>query len=228
MSLQSIINLAETIKVNRRKVIGLQYSRNEIARTSELTTRNPWRFSVRVSALLHYDSAATRTILEELDRIDRKTPETVSFSNQSWMFGYNGQMNASERDAITVVRLGGTGYAYNELVVQNLPVVGPRSLSTAILFEKGDAIQIDGIPHPFTVTSRVLRGSGSSVTLPLHRFSFLDPADCAGQNIKIGNDVEFRVLCVNMPTYSIVPGGRGGAVQFDDTFELYEHTGSVV
>ena len=228
MSLQSIINLAETVKINRRKVVGLQYTRNEIARTSELITRNPWRFTVSVSALLPYDTAATRSILEQLDKIDRKTPETVTFSHISWMFGYNGQMNASEQAAIRVVRLGGGSNAYNELEVDGLPVVGPRALPTAILFEKGDAVQVAGQPYPFTVTSRVLRGSGNSVVLPLHRYSFLDPADCVDQQLIIGSSVSFNVLCTNMPTYSIIPGGRGGVVRFDDDFELYEYTGSVV
>jgi len=228
MSIQSIINIAETLTINRRKVVGIQYSRNEIARTSELTTRNPWKFNLKISAVLPYDQPATRIILEELDKIDRKIPEVVNFSHIPWMFNYNGAMNTSERAAIRVVRLGGSGYAYNELVVDGLPTVGPRTLPEAVLFEKGDFVQVAGQPYPFTVTARVLRGSGSTVTLPLHRFSFLDPADCVDQALVIGNGVNFNVFCINMPTYTVIPGGRGGLIQFDDEFNLFEYTGSVV
>lgn len=228
MSLQSIINLAETVKINRRKIIGIQYSRNQVAKTSELVGRNPWRMAVKVSAMLAYDTIPVRRILEELDRIDRKIPEVITFSDSSslsWMLAYKGAMSASELSGLAVVRLGGTGYAYNEMVVTGLPTVGTRSLPTAVMFEAGDFVQVAGLPYPFTVTQQVLRGEGSTVTLTLHRESFLDPAECAGQDLLVGNAVSFNMLCANMPTYSFVANNR---IQFDDTFELYEYTGTIV
>ena len=99
MSIQSIINIAESIQINRRKVIGIQYTRNEIARVSELVTRNPWRMTVQVSALLDYRNTNVRALLEELDRLDRKIPEEITFANNSrlaWMFAYQGNLTPSE------------------------------------------------------------------------------------------------------------------------------------
>lgn len=236
MSLQSIINVAETISFNRRKLIGVQYTRNEIVKTSELVGRNPWRMTVKVSALLPYGSTETRNILEGLDKIDRKIPETISFNPSlgaagglSWMLDYRGAMSNSELSMLIVDRLGGDGYDYNQMVVSGLPQAGPRSVSTAVLFEAGDFVQVDGLPYPFTVVNRVTRGIGNTVTLTLHRNSFLNPSECAGQGLKVGNQVSFNMVCVNMPTYTVQPGAQqGGYITFDDNFQLYEYTGTLL
>ena len=62
MSLQTIINNADTVKINRRRMVGIQMSRNEIAYTSETPTRNPWQLTVKVSKLFRYEQA--RAMLE--------------------------------------------------------------------------------------------------------------------------------------------------------------------
>lgn len=228
MSLQSIINIADTLKINRRKVIGIQYTRNEIARVSELVTRNPWRMSVQVSAILRYDLPATRALLEELDRLDRKIPEEIKFSanpNLSWMFSYQGVLSSSDRTALRVQRFGGSGYAYNELVLTGLPTTGPASLANAVLFRKGDIIQISGYPYPFTVqNTQVLRGTGNTITITTHRENFIDDS-VANTGVVIGPDVEFNMFCTNMPTYTLVGKNQ---VQFDGAFELYEYTGTIL
>jgi hypothetical protein len=228
MSLQSIINIADTLQINRRKVIGVQFTRNEIARVSETPTRNPWRMSVNVSAILRYDLPATRAVLEELDRIDRRIPQEISFGanpNLAWMFAYQGNLTPSERTALIVQRFGGVGYAYNELVLTGLPTVGPNSLPGAVMFRKGDIIQISGQPYPFTVqNTQVLRGSGNTISITTHRENFIDDS-VANSTVVVGPNVEFNMFCTNMPTYTFVGKNQ---VQFDGQFDLYEYTGTIL
>ena len=228
MSIQSIINIAETIQINRRKVVGIQYTRNEIARVSELVTRNPWRMTVQVSALLDYSNSTVRAVLEELDRKDRKLPEEITFADNpklSWMFAYQGALTSAERSALRVQSFGGGGLAYNSLVLTGLPTTGPNSLPSAVLFRKGDIIQVGGYPYPFTVqNTTVLRGSSNTVSITTHRENFISTS-LVNASVVIGPSVEFNMLCTNMPTYTFV---NKNLVKFDSSFELYEYTGTVL
>lgn len=219
MGLQTIINLADSITINRRKVVGVQYTRNEIARISEQPTRNPWRFTVNVSAMLPYENY--RSLLEELDYLDRSIPEEITFSNNpklSWMLAYQGDMIQNQRDNILVQSFNNT-----LLVLNTLPDLSPG----AVLFKAGDFIQINNYPYPFTVVNTVLRGSGTTVAVTTHRGNFITDNAYLSQ-IRVGNQVKFKVFCPNMPTYTLVPGGRTALIKFDGAFELYEHTGDQV
>ena len=228
MSIQSVINIAESIQINRRKVVGVQITRNEIARVSELLTRNPWRMTVKVSALLNYDSPTVRALLEELDRKDRKLPQVITFSGNSglsWMFRYQGSMTAAEINALRIQRFGSAEHDYNELVLTNLPSAGSNSLPGAVLFRKGDILQVAGYPYPFTVqNATVLRGSSNTVTITTHRENFIDDS-VVNSSITVGNQVSFNMLCINMPTYTFVNKNQ---VQFDSDFDLFEYTGTIL
>lgn len=221
MSLQTIIDLAETIKINRRKVSGIQYTRSEIVRTSETPTRNPWKFTVTVNARLPYSAA--RALLESLDKMDKVVPEEITFSNSpglDWVFKYRGVMTNGQINDLLVEKFGDATSSYSELVLQNLPQLS----ANAVLFRAGDVIQIDSYPYPFSITEDVLRGTASTVVLKTHRPNFIKD-DLSMRGVLVGNDVRFKLLCTNMPTYTIMPGQL---VQFDSEFQLYEHTGNEI
>jgi hypothetical protein len=219
MSLQTIINYAESITINRRKVAGIQFTRNQIARVNSLVTRNPWRFTVKMPALLQY--AESRELIETLDKIDRITPQEITFSDvagQSFMFAYQGDMNATQRNAVTIASFSGKTLTLNV----------PATLGIgAVIFEAGDVIQIIGYPYPFSVESQVVKAAGSTVSVTVHRGNFFDPTEdpVTGLTLVYGNAVTFNMLCTNMPTYTIIPGPY---VQFDSDFELYEFTGTIL
>jgi len=217
MSLQSVINLAETITFDRRRVVGIQYSRNEIVYRSETPTRNPWRLTVKVSAALPYENA--RQIIEEIDRLDRSQPEVIDLA-ATGLLAYQGQLSAGQRAPITVQSFTGTN-----LVLTDLPAIAGSVTSSTVVFAKGDFIQIEDKYYPFTVTSPVLRGSGTSITVPVHRPNFISDS-VVGSNIAVGASCQFNVICVNMPTYTVSPGGRSGIITFNDDFQLYESTGA--
>lgn len=218
MSLQTVLNMAESIQLNRRRAVGIQYTRNEIVRVSETPTRNPWRLTVKVSAPMRYEDA--RAVIEQIDITDRSDPETIVFSNANYLFGYQGSMNTTNISDLTVSSFSGTN-----LVLTNLPTFGAASVEGSTLFKKGDFIQIENHPYPFTITNDVLRGSGSVVTATVHRANFIS-SSVAGSGVLVGNDVEWSVICTNMPTYTISPGGSTALVTWDGDFELFEYTGN--
>jgi hypothetical protein len=213
MSIQSVINLAGSIKFDRRRVVGVQYSRNEIAYRSETPTRNPWRLTVDVNAVIPY--ANVRSIIEELDRKDRTIPEVVNLAN-SRLLTYQGGLSAGNRAGITVQSFTGTN-----LVLNNLPSVS----SSTVILSKGDFIQIANKYYPFTSTSDVLRGSGTSVAVTTHRANFISDS-VVGSALAYGASCQFNLFCPNMPTYTVIPGGSGNLIKFDGSFELVESTGT--
>ena len=66
--LQTIINKCNALNIDRRKVVGIQITRNEIARTSETPTFNPWRMTLTMPASLPYQT--NRDLIEALDTLD--------------------------------------------------------------------------------------------------------------------------------------------------------------
>jgi hypothetical protein len=208
--------------INRRKVLGIQYSRSEIAKVDETVTRNPWKFTLTVPAMLNYRDA--RGLIEEIDYLDRRYAETVSFSTStgassglSYMFEYQGALTPGQLSGITVQSWTGT-----QLVLNNLPTVG----STTEMFVKGDFIQVATLPYPTTVVNTVLRGVGSTITLQTHRPNFMG-SSVNGKSLVVGNAVQFRVFCNDTPSYKINPGGSTALVNWSGPFTLHEYTGEV-
>ena len=100
--LQTIIDKCNGLNINRRNVVGIQITRNEIPRTSFTPTKNPWRFTLDMPNSIRYSEG--RALMEDLDRLDRYLPETITFSNNpkfSWMFDYQGAMTPVQIAGIT-------------------------------------------------------------------------------------------------------------------------------
>jgi hypothetical protein len=223
--LQSIINASNGLMIDRRKMVGIQYTRNEIPRVSQTPTCNPWKFTLELPTSYRYNEA--RSLMEALDTLDRTTPEVITFSQNGkldWIFRYQGVMNTTQRNAISVQSFIG-----DQLVLQNLPVLA----STKVLFEPNDLIQIGTHYYPFTSTTQILRGTGSTVTVTTNRPNIITD-NVVGNGITVGNSCKFTMFCPNMPTYKLIPGGYqktngvlvGNAlIEFTDAFQLYEFVG---
>ena len=224
--LQTIINSANALTIDRRKVVGVQITRNEIPRTSLTPTKQPWRFKVTVpNRLRYYDN---RDLLEALDTIDRYTPQTVTFANNgllNWIFRYQGAMSGAQINAMTVQSFVG-----NQLILTGLPAVAAGT----VLFYPNDLIQIGNYTYPFTSVGTVTRGGGSTVTVTTNRPNILT-ASVTGLGITVGVDCTFYMFCPNMPTYKLIPGGyvssgsttlNNALIEFSDDFVFYEYVGT--
>ena len=228
--LQTIINASNGLLIDRRKVVGIQYTRNEIPRVSQTPTKNPWKFTLDVPNSFRYSEG--RALMEALDTLDRTTPQVVTFSNLTafnWMFRYQGAMTSGQLATITVTSWVGTTLTLN--------VSGITAASTAVIFQPNDLIQIGAsnqYPYPITSTTQVLRGSGSTVTVTTSRPNILT-GTLTGLGIIVGNNCQFNMFCPNMPTYKLIVGGYVGngttttnnaLLEFSDNFVLYEFVGT--
>jgi len=228
--LQTIIDNCNGMEINRRKVVGIQITRNEIPRVSTTPTKNPWKFSLDMPSSFSYSDA--RQLMEALDTLDRTGYEDITFSNNSclnWIFKYQGTLAQSQLAGLVV-----NDFTGNTLTLGNLPPIA----ATRVMFEPNDLIQINGFPYPFTSTTQVIRGSGSTVTVTTHRPNIITggSATVAGRSLIVGNACQFRLFCPNMPVYKLVPGGTkystGGTrisnalIEWSDAFELYEYVGT--
>lgn len=227
--LQSIINASNGLNIDRRKMVGIQYTRNEIPRVSQTPTRNPWKFTLDMPSSYRYNDA--RSLMEQLDTLDRTTPQVITFSENGkldWIFRYQGSMTTGQISTVTVQSFVG-----NQLVLTGLPAVGAGT----VLFQPNDLIQIGspGVhPYPFTSTTQVLRGTSGTVTITTNRPNILT-GTLTGLSIIVGNNCQFNMFCPNMPTYKLIVGGYqksgntlvGNAlIEFTDSFMLYEFVGT--
>jgi hypothetical protein len=224
--LQDIINKASTISIDRRKVVGIQVTRNEIPRTSLTPTRNPWRFTIEMPPVLSWWD--NRELVEYLDNLDRYSPQTVSFNNSciQWIFRYQGVMTQSQVNGLTVQSFNGT-----QLTLQGLNAVGITNGTT--MFLANDLLQIGANPYPFTVTSTSVVATGANtVTLTVNRPNFI--TSVVGSGITVGPNCQFNLFCPNMPTYKLIPGNyfkvqntviNNARIEFSDVFQLYEWVG---
>lgn len=224
--LQTIIDNCNGLQIDRRKVVGIQITRNEVPRTSVTPTFQPWRMTLDMPSSFRYSEA--RSLMEALDTLDRNTPEVITFSNNSklsWIFRYQGSMSTAQINAITV-----DSFVGDQLVLTNLPAIA----STRVLFEPNDLIQIGNNTFPFTSTTQVTRGTGSNVTITTNRPNIIT-SSIVGDGITVGNDCEFYMFCPNMPTYKLIPGGylktngvtiNNALIEFSDSFQLYEWVGA--
>jgi hypothetical protein len=228
--IQTILNYCNGLNIDRRRVVGIQFTRNEIPRVSATPTKNPWKFTLDMPNRFKYYEA--RDLMESLDLLDRITPEIITFSNLpqlNWIFRYQGAMTTAQLNTITV-----TSFVGNQLT---LNVSGVTAASTAVLFKPNDLIQIGSLneyPYPFTSTTQILRGTGSTVVVTTNRPNILTGV-LTGEGIIVGNTCQFNMFCPNMPTYKLIPGGQamsGSSVinnallEFSDAFQLYEYVGA--
>lgn len=228
--LQTIINACDAISIDRRKVVGIQFTRNEEPRTTQTPTLNPWKFTIGVPNSFRYNEA--RGLIEALDHLDRITPEIISFGanpRANWIFRYQGSMSTNQINNITV-----NSYTGTTLVLANLPAV-PAS---RVLFEPNDLIQIgevDEHPFPFTSVNQVLRGTGSTVTVETSRPNIISTST-VGSGIIVGANCQFKVFSPNMPTYKLYPGGykkinnnvvNNAYIEWSDDFVFYEYVSDV-
>lgn len=227
MSLQAIWNFSSALTINKRKLVGIQFVRNQDPKTDLTVTKNPWRFA------LTYPGRPwnlMRGTLEALDALDRYQPQTIQIgqnSNFAWLYAYQG-------DATSTAGFTVTSFVGNQLVLGNL--TGAGLTNGEYVFRSGDMVQIgtggNAKPYPYTIVSDVVFTGASTVTCTTHRPN-ITTSSVAGLNINVGPQCLISVFCPNLPTYSLVPGAyaasagsivNNGIVQFDDQFQLYEWT----
>jgi hypothetical protein len=212
MSFQTIFNIQQNMSVNNRRMVGQQVSRGGQVRVAQYLTAVPWVFTVMPHNYLYYPQA--RDIIQAIDNKDRQIPETITFNNAnlSWFTAYQGDLTTPQVNALTLASVPPANSTI--ITVGNLPAV----TSSTIIFEPGDFLQL-GI-YPYKVTTQVLRGSGSTVSVTLHRPVIGTPS--TGTLTAVGANCTFYLLAESCPTYTLNPMTNGAFVQWDSAFVFRE------
>lgn len=216
MSLQVVINNAASISFTRRKVVGQTISRSGHVKIGSIASNVPWVMDIEMAPV--FDWTTGRSVVEEIDRLDRVITETVdiggSNSGLSYITEYQGDLTPAQ-----IAQLSVSSYNALDLVLDISSVTGESP--SDYIFKKGDFLSLTGTyKYPYTVTQDTQIGSGSTVTIPLNR-PFIDQTGYTevGAGIRVGNDVTWQVVMTKKPSYSINPGRR---LSFNSNFELVE------
>jgi len=214
MSLQTIIDNATFVEIDRREMSGSTLSRSGHYKTADRNV-NVYSFTVGMHEGLTYST--NRGVLEDIYSTGSTNEANISLNNNSgmnYLTAYQGDIASNQISLISLI-----GSYGSELYANCAAATGSGNL-----FKKGDFIQpkgnTDTYRYPYQVTSDVAFSTGSNVTIPVHRpvLSQTGVALTSG-GIKVGNDVRWQVKITNLPKFSVQPYDR---IEFSDDFALIE------
>ena len=222
-SITDILAIAESVSINDQRFVGQVISRNQRISTSEILTVVPFQFEFKPNNYLQYST--NRALLANLRYYDKALPQYLNFSSTGWVnyIAYQGNMTSGQ---IASCQWQISSAAKN-LVLGSLPSIS----STAYIVKAGDFCQV-GL-YSYIATADVLRGSGSTVTIPVHRnlITTLTTAVNAvigqyGTTVSMGGStytgVTFQIVLQQYPTYTLVPMTNDSFVAWNSTFKAME------
>jgi hypothetical protein len=222
-TLNQILAIAESVGINDHRFIGQTMSRNQRIATSEIITVQPFMFDMKPMNYLLYSQ--NRALLSNLRSVDRQFESYLNFGSTGWWnyIAYQGDMSSAQISACQYQ----TSSANKTIVLGSLPSIS----STAYIVKTGDFLQINR--YAYIATADVLRGTGSTVNIPVHRtiMTTLTSAMTAvigqygitqslGGNTYIG--VTFPVILQEYPTYSFVPMTNDSFIAWNGSFKAVE------
>lgn len=223
MSLQSILSIAETIGINDHKFAGQMMSRNMRISTSEILTVQPFQFSIKPMNYLLYSQ--NKGVLSALRVSDRITEQYLNFGSTGWVnyIAYGGDMNETQISNC-LIQASSTG---KTIVLGSLPAIG----ANAFIVKTGDFIQIDR--YAYIATANVLRGTGLTVDIPVHRSLITALATTVnavigqyGTTTALGGStytgVTFCMVVKDYPTYNLVPITNDSFISWSGEFSAME------
>jgi hypothetical protein len=215
MSLQTIIDNATYLEIDRRQMTGSTLSRSGHYKTADRNV-NVYSFTVGMHNGLTYSTS--REILENLYTTGSNTEANISFNNNTGMnyiTAYQGDIATNQLANISTVGING-----DRIYIDQTGATG-----SGTLYKSGDFIQpkgnTDTYRYPYQVKYDVAFNSGSAnTTVFVHRpVLSQDGVALTSGGIKVGNDVTWRVKITNLPKYTIAPHDR---LEFSADFELIE------
>ena len=199
---QYVFDNAESISINKRRVIGSSLTRDQTLRTTSRGGQT-WRFDVKLPDGIRWSDA--RQYIEKMEYLDRTTVGTVQMNNagyNSWLTPYQG--NAANSAAITASWTQGGS---------TITLTGGQAAS-GYNFRAGDYIQLKNTGRVYSVVADVAYNSN---TVTLHR-PIID-ASSSG-NLVVGSLVTWSVLCYEFPDWTIFARDQ---VSWSGSFIFYEN-----
>jgi hypothetical protein len=223
MSLTNILAISETVGINDQRFVGQMISRNQKISTSEIITVVPFAFEMKPMNYLLYSQ--NRSLLNSLRIPDKSLTQYLNFGATGWVnyIAYQGDMTGSQ---INLCQWQ-TASVNKTLVLGSLPSIS----STSYIVKAGDFCQV-GL-YSYIATADVLRGSGTTVNIPVHRnliSTVISPINAVigqyGNTISMGGDsylgTTFPVILREYPAYTLVPMTNDSFIQWNGTFKAFE------
>jgi len=201
---QWIIDNATGMSIDGRGVVAATSTRENVIRTVSRGGR-VWKFTVSPSPGKTY--VESRPYLARLDQMDRITIADINFNHAGFenIIGYLG----SGTGGFTVVVPAGTSVTTCTITAGSLP--------SGYVCRAGDWLQIGSTGSVYQVVTDPAAGNGATVTLNR-------PIDEAAGSYTgyFGANVTWSVLCVERPTWTLVPAGANMLVNWSGDFVFYE------
>ena len=199
MSLQTIIDTAQKIVFDRRKVVGQTISRSQRIKSAKRNSANPLALTVTPSAYFNY--ATARSTVEGVMSYDRYQEIQVKLGNNTrtaYLNEYRGSLSKVQVALMTI-----TNFTLTSVTIEGLPAIGGAITSTTTILKAGDWIQPYWSRYPYIVTEDVQRGSGSVATATVHRNLITSESTTVTGTMLVGTDTSLRVVITELPTYEI-------------------------
>jgi hypothetical protein len=222
-SITTILANSESVSINDHRFIGQVLSRNQRIATSEVLSVQPFQFEMKPMNYLLYSQ--NRDLLSVLRSADREYEQYMNFASTGWLnyIAYQGSMTSVQISACAFQ----TASANKTIVLGSLPSIA----STAYIVKTGDFLQIDR--YAYIATADVLRGSGSTVNIPVHRTiltTLTSPMSAVigqyGTTQALGGNTytgtTFPVVLQDYPTYTLVPMTNDSFIAWNGTFKAIE------
>jgi uncharacterized protein (DUF433 family) len=223
MSLSLILANSESVGINDQRFVGQVVSRNQRISTSEILTVVPFAFEMKPMNYLLYSK--NRALLNSLRIPDKALQQYLNFSSTGWInyIAYQGDMTSGQ---ISTCQWQ-TSSLNKNLVLGSLPSIS----STSVIVKAGDFCQV-GL-YAYIATADVLRGSGSTVTIPVHRnliTTITSPINAVigqfGTTVSMGGSTytgtTFQVVLRDYPTYTLQPITNDSFIEWSGTFKAFE------
>lgn len=226
MSLTSILSISESVSINDQRFVGQMVSRNQRISTSEIVTVIPFQFQFKPNKYALYSQS--RDILANLRYYDKSLTQYINFGTTGWVnyIAYRGEMTSGQIAASQWQ----TSSSGKVLVLGNLPLNSVMTPDKYIV-RTGDFCQV-GL-YSYIATADVLRGSGSTVSVPVHRTlltTVTTPINAVmgqyGTTVSMGGTtytgVTFPVILRQYPTYTLNPITNDSFIEWSGDFNAFE------
>lgn len=223
MSLNTILEISESVGINDHRFVGQVISRNQRISTSEIMTVVPFSFELKPMNYLLY--TRNRALLNTLRIPDKSLEQYLNFGSTGWSnyIKYQGDMTSAQISAT----LWQTSSAAKSLVLGSLPSIS----ASAYIVRAGDFCQVGR--YAYIATADVLRGVGATVTIPVHRnliTALTTPVAGVfgeyGTTVSLGGTnytgTTFPVVLRDFPTYTLIPMTNDSFIQWSGNFVAFE------
>ena len=202
MSFQWIIDNAETISVDRKRVVASTISRSGQVRAVSRGNQ-VWRFEVKLPDGPSWTDY--RQLISQAEALDRVSTANIQFNDAglAWFVKYQGNSANYTGFVATIVKDS-----------SSITLTTSPTTSSGYKFRAGDIIQLGSSGAVYTVTADV---AYSSNIVNLHR-PVLE-ASAASVSLRVAENCVFTVICKEFPSWTLFARDQ---VSWNGAFIFYE------